>query len=290
MTRHLRGLMAALAVGAMVTAAPSVAQVAAPDITPPTLNLPARGSFVPLSTITGTPFDPDNGWPEATGVEMRVQWSATDASRVCGYRVREVYDEDVSAWTAWGNRTTSVTRSTSDYDDQEGGGTDKFWGYDVEARDCAGNTSLKFSRLAPVVYQQDGLSYRYGTLAVTTTGSWATTYCACWSAGTALRTVARGARINFAMPQDITVGSPYMVGLVMERAPDRGKAQVLIDGVVVATIDTRASTKVHRSIVWSGTLIGDQTLSVVNLATSGRPRIDVDAVVSSARTATGGPG
>ena len=94
-----------------------------------------------------------------------------------------------------------MTRSTSDYDDQEGGGTSKFWGYDVEARDCAGNTSLKFSRLAPVVYQQDGLSYRYGTLAVTTAGSWATTYCACWSAGTALRTVAGGARINSPCPR-----------------------------------------------------------------------------------------
>ena len=282
MTRRLPCLVAALAVGAVVTAAPSVARVAAPDTTPPTLNLPARGSFVPLSTITATTFDSENGWPEATGVEMRLQWSATDASGVCGYRVREVDDEGPRAWSAWGNRTTSVTRSTSDYDDQEGGGVDKFWGYDVQVRDCAGNTSLKFSRLAPVVYQQDGLSYRYGTLDVTTTGSWATTSCACWSAGTALKTVAKGARINFAMPEDTIVGVPYVVALVMERAPDRGKAQVLIDDVVVATIDTRASTKVHRSIVWSGTLVGNQTLSVVNLATNGRPRIDVDAVVSSA--------
>ena len=65
MTRHLRGLMAALAVGAMVTAAPSVAQVAAPDITPPTLNLPARGSFVEHfeTLLSSDRTSPDQGVP-----------------------------------------------------------------------------------------------------------------------------------------------------------------------------------------------------------------------------------
>ena len=89
------------------------------------------------------------------------------------------------------------------------------------------------------------------------------------------------------MPADLA-GARFPVALVMERAPDRGKARVLVDGVRVATIDTRAASKIHRSVVWTGTLQGAQTLSVVNLATSGRPRIDVDAVMSGASLGFGG--
>ena len=272
--------------GAILIVAPSLMGVsfsAAEDATPPTLNLPARGSFVLLSTISATTFDFENGWPLSTSLDMRAQWSATDASGICGYSIREVGDDSVGEWSPW-SRITSVRRTVSDYDDQEGGGVDKFWGYDVQARDCAGNVASKFVGFAPVVYQQDGLSYRYDTLDVTVTGSWATSYCACWSAGTALRSSSRGARIDILMPAtrpDVSGSTAtFPIALVMERAPDRGRARILVDGLGVATIDSRAATKMHRSIVWVGSITGTQTLSVVNLATAGRPRIDVDAVVS----------
>ncbi|MFD1946734.1 hypothetical protein [Nocardioides aestuarii] len=268
---------------ALAVLAPTLAggaATAAADTTPPVLDLPERGAFVRLTTISATTFDAEANWPLSSSLQMRAQWSATDASGICGYSYREVLDDQTRPWTAWSS-TKSVTRTVSDYDDQEGGGSDKFWGYDVRARDCAGNIATDFVRLAPVVYQQDGLAYRYEPLVVSKTGSWAITNCACWSAGTALRTSSSGARINFSMPADLA-GSAYPVALVMERAPDRGQARVLVDGVRVATVDTRASSKVHRSIVWTGTLQGAHTLSVVNVGTSGRPRIDVDAVVSGA--------
>jgi hypothetical protein len=258
---------------------------AASDTTPPELDLPERGSFVPLSTVSATTFDSVSGWPLESSLRMRARWSATDASDICGYSYREVLDDHTRAWSPWSS-ARSVTRTVSDYDDQEGGGMDKFWGYDVRARDCAGNITTDFTRLAPVVYQQDGLSYRYGNLDVTTSGRWAVSTCACWSAGTALKTSSKGARITFAMPADTT---RYPVALVMERAPDRGRARVLVDGVRVATIDTHARTRIHRSVVWTGTLQGSHTLSVVNVATAARPRIDVDAVLSGATTGTGGP-
>ena len=71
------------------------------------------------------------------------------------------------------------------------------------------------------------------------------------------------------------------IALVGSKSPARGKAKVYIDGVLVATVDFRRSSRgpppgrVHP-------LLGDgrpHTLKVVVLGTSGRPRVDVDAFV-----------
>jgi hypothetical protein len=72
----------------------------------------------------------------------------------------------------------------------------------------------------------------------------------------------------------------------MERAANRGKARVLIDGQAAGTIDTYATTTTHRSVVWTGRIPveGLHTLSVVNLASEGHERIDIDAVLVSTPT------
>lgn len=286
--RQARSLLLVPCIALLLAGAAETSADAKADTVPPNLILPERGAFVVGSTISATSFDAENGWPLDTTMQMRAQWSATDPSGICGYRTREVFDDYKSGWTAWGNQR-SLTRTVSDYDDQEGGGSDKYWGVEVSARDCGGrNTTTKFVRLAPVVYQQDGLSYRYGTMNVTTTGAWSTSTCACWSAGTTKWTSSKGARINFALSfEDIAPGSTVAVGLVMERAPDRGKFRLLLDGTQIATVDTYAPTKLHRSVVWTGSIAGGtHTLSLINLATPGRPRIDVDAL-SSASIQTG---
>jgi len=253
------------------------------DVTPPTLNLPVRGAFVLGSTISATEYDDLNQWPLETSLEMRTQWKASDPSGICGYRTRTVFDDSKGKWTAWGNQR-SLTTTVSDYDDQEGGGMDKFWGMEVRTRDCGGrNLTTKFVRLAPVVYQQDGLSYRYGTMDVTTTGTWAVTKCACWSSGTAWKTSEAGARVDYTLRYDnVDPATTVPVGLVMERAPNRGKVRILVDGVRIAIVDTYAPTKLHRTVVWTGRIeAGTHTLSLVNVGTPGRPRIDVDALASS---------
>ncbi|HET6561913.1 MAG TPA: hypothetical protein VFG72_08560 [Marmoricola sp.] len=215
---------------------------------------------------------------------MRTQWTGRDTSGICGYSTARHHDEyypDEVPWSPWSN-AESITLGVSDYDDQEGGGMDKLWGLEVRARDCAGNVAQKFVAFAPIVFQQDGRSYSYGDLEVSTNGTWRTSRCACWAAGTALSTSAKGARYNIDVPLRGDAVGTTPVALVMERAPDRGKARVLVDGVRVATIDTRAPRKVHRSIVWVGRLNpGAHTLSVVNVGTKGRSRIDVDALAVS---------
>jgi len=268
---------------ALVGGIPSMVS-AAGDLTPPTLSLPANASFVVGTAIGPMAPDPDTGTPLATdGITMRARWSASDASGICGYSLQSVFaDPAEPTWSAW-SAQTSVTATTTDYDSQAGGGAGKWMGYNVRARDCAGNITQKFVAFRPAVYQEDGRSYGYGTLGTSYSGAWAVTTCVCWSGGTARKTIQYGARAQFLL--DYTERR-HPIGLVMEKAPGRGRAQVKLDGVVVATVDTYAATATHRSVVWTGSVTsGPHTLTVVNLATTGRARIDVDAVLVSGLSA-----
>jgi hypothetical protein len=68
----------------------------------------------------------------------------------------------------------------------------------------------------------------------------------------------------------------------MAKAADRGVATILIDGAVYTTVDLFAAAPQNRMVVANVTVPQDgqeHTVSVVNQATPGRPRIDVDAVV-----------
>ena len=76
--------------------------------------------------------------------------------------------------------------------------------------------------------------------------------------------------------------SDHTVGLVMAKGPGRGMAAVRVDGRQVAVVDTYAPVNTNSQLVWSGRLgNGHHELRVVNLATPGHPRIDVDAFVWS---------
>lgn len=185
-------------------------------------------------------------------------------------------------WSDWTSQT-SVARTVTDYDSQQGGGSFKFEGYDVRVRDCADNVTQKFVSFRPGVFQEGGRSYGYFGVTSSYTGTWGVSTCTCWSGGSARRTSAKGARANFTF--DYT--GPHPVALVMEKAPNRGRAQIYVDGVLRATIDTYSATVKHRSVVWIGTLktAGRHTVSVVNMATPGRSRIDVDAVMVSGLSA-----
>jgi hypothetical protein len=70
------------------------------------------------------------------------------------------------------------------------------------------------------------------------------------------------------------------VALVMTKGPGRGKAKVYVNGAYTATIDLASSTTKYRVVVWQKTwsTVGTRTVKIVNLATSGRPRIDLDAL------------
>ncbi len=84
----------------------------------------------------------------------------------------------------------------------------------------------------------------------------------------------RGARVTVTF-----TGSA--ISWIGPRRANRGKARVYVDGSFVRTVDTYASTLRTREKLFTATFdsIGKHTLTIVNLATAGRPRVSVDAFV-----------
>ena len=55
-----------------------------------------------------------------------------------------------------------------------------------------------------------------------------------------------------------------------------------VDGKRITTVNTYSATKANRKVVWVRKMgAGTHTITIVNLATTGRPRIDLDAVILS---------
>jgi hypothetical protein len=71
------------------------------------------------------------------------------------------------------------------------------------------------------------------------------------------------------------------VGLIMHTGPDRGKVKVYVNGTLQATVDTYATTSRPRVMVWQTIAAAGSTVKIVNAATPGRTRIDLDAIVTN---------
>jgi hypothetical protein len=69
------------------------------------------------------------------------------------------------------------------------------------------------------------------------------------------------------------------IAWVTGRAPNRGIAQIRVDGVFVATVDLRAASVSARLTAYSKTwsAVGKHKLSIGILGTIGRPSVVVDA-------------
>jgi hypothetical protein len=112
------------------------------------------------------------------------------------------------------------------------------------------------------------------------TGKWTREALSTASGGYATYTTASGAKAKFSFTgSNVAWGAP--------RGTNKGKAEVWIDGVKVATVDLYASTTQERKVVFtkswstsgSHTLEVRPTSSTKNAATSGK-RVDVDAFVA----------
>jgi hypothetical protein len=72
------------------------------------------------------------------------------------------------------------------------------------------------------------------------------------------------------------------VAWVSSMLPDRGKAEVWVDGVYVTTVDLYYKKERLRRAVFSKSWAtsGTHTIEVRVLGTAGRPRVDVDAFLT----------
>lgn len=140
----------------------------------------------------------------------------------------------------------------------------------VRARDAAGNLSpwVTSPATVPSVIQDTSRALAHGR-------SWSRAYSSVASGGTTAYAYRAGSWASFSFR-----GRGFAI--VSPRSPTRGRLQVWIDGVLAATVDERATSFVPRRVVYSVASLaaGAHTVRLVSLATRGRPRIDVDAIIT----------
>lgn len=136
--------------------------------------------------------------------------------------------------------------------------------YTLAVEDCGGTAATTTFQLTG--YQQTSATY---------TGKWTTTtFVGAWG-GTATYSTAKNASATFTCDCD-------GIALVTDGASTHGSAQVYIDGVLKATINTQSSTNTNRVVIFKDGWSTDatHTIKIVNLATSGHPRISIDGLIT----------
>lgn len=277
--RGIGACLGVLALGASAVAAQPV--LAATDTTPPKLNLPTAASYVVGATLTDRNFNtPEFPAYYSSTIPMRVAWSASDASGICGYDVLQEFAGPGPSPLVTGTLATSFSAATGmDYDGSYGGGAGVKTGWFVVARDCAGNTTQKRTNTESVIYTETGASTTVDPIRVTTTGAWSRASCECWLGDAVRRSTARNASLSFRVPIS---GAGKRVALVTNTGPDRGAFDIFVDGVRKRTYNSYATAAVKKNsvIAWeAGLAAGTHTIKIVNKGTAGHPRVDVDALL-----------
>jgi hypothetical protein len=170
---------------------------------------------------------------------------------------------------------------SEDYDGDAGGGSTVLTGWTIGATDCRGNGIQRLVSDTAHVTQEDGTATAGGSgpvPQVTYTGSWTTSSCQCFLFGRTRRTSSSGARVT--LTANFPEGSH--LALVRAKGPGRGRAAIRLDGTIITTIDTFAPTNANRVVVFDRLMpAGTHSISITNLATSGRPRVDLDAIMTN---------
>lgn len=257
------------AVAAVLALTPAgVAHAAPPDGQAPHLRIDPYPHYVTGSTMSGVLVDDGSGPSISYDYVSRVQWSVSDASGICSQSINYASSDNGGEYLSSPLPLKPAVRGWNwGYDDyREGKARTRF---EVTATDCAGNTAVAHAQVLYADFKEDSASsLRYA-------GSWSTAVFAGFSGGTTHHTQARGASAT----QTVSAGP---VGLVMEKGPTRGAVDVYLDGKRVATVSTYAPDVAHRTVVWQSYLPGTakHTLKLVNKATAGHPRVDLDVVLT----------
>jgi hypothetical protein len=223
------------------------------DATAPVVQAPLQ-SLVMSSTL-GTPTIP-----------VRLEWSATDdISGVSQYQLQQ--STNGGAYT---NASLSTPTTTGRNFSLSPGGTYQFR---VRAMDGAGNWS-DYSEGAPFVVNANQES----SSAISYIGSWTQQNLSTAYGGTTNHTSTQANSAQFTF-------SGTNLAWVAPKGPDRGKAEVWIDGVKASTVDLYASTEQPAKMVFtrSWAVSGEHTIEVRVLGTktsaSSGTRVDVDAFI-----------
>lgn len=264
----------AIAIGLALSLAATATAHAATDRAGPSLRLPPAASFI-VGQQVSDPYDlyGDGDLTFMTeGATMAYRYTATDPSGICRYSIEEEHTAEGWYPEPTVDYRTHATSGRYTYLADEYYNSDDLSRIRFNAYDCVGNkTSVE--RLPSYLH----LVQDYGP---TVPKGWARTSCTCAMGDNTLRTSMYRASLSTVVNAE---GYDKHVALIGAKGPARGRASVYLDGTYVKTIDSYAPSNVNRVVLWEVALSGtaNHTIKIVNQATSGRPRIDVDAYVQS---------
>ena len=216
------------------------------DTLPPVLGTPTS-RFVTGAQLTST-------------VKVRLGWSASDpGSGVKSYDVQRSTNGGTSWTTIFGATTaTHVTRSLAFW---------KTYTYRFRARDRRNRLSAWSSpmTITPTRHQES-------TALATYSSGWRSATISSASGNHTRYATANGSSTSFTF-------TGRAVSLVSPRGSTRGKAEIRVDGLLVATVNLHRRSRDPRRHVWSRSWasVATHVVSVTVLGTSGHPRFDIDA-------------
>jgi hypothetical protein len=264
-------VVAALAGAAMAGAPSASAAVAKPS--------------VKLVQPTFTDIQPDGDatvYPSAWSANAILHWSVAAPAGVCSQTITfQDYDTlggDDDPILGFATETDPLSPTARSFQ------APQYWldfvrlGYAAVIRvtDCHGVT-VASNPIHVVLQPGDDLDP-----AMTYSKGWSVANCTCFPGGTAHRTSTKNASVTFRTAKPIDA-SGVTLALIMPKGPTRGSAALYIDGVWRATINTyHAGTNINGAIVYQTVLPGTAThaVKIVNLATPGHSRIDLDATIN----------
>jgi len=267
-TRTLTAAICMTAALATTTLTGASTAQAAVDTTGPVLVVQSQGSYVVGQQAADS--DDEGGYPNFLDPTLKEwQWTASDESDICGYSVDTLDIDHPDEGHEWNLGRVDATNATTghvtfDIDNYFiEGHLDKFR---VNAYDCAGNVTSVTRDPGGVSVVQD-----YGP---TIPDGWRRTTWVGAIGDSMLKTSVGKVSLS-----KVVHGNGAHVALIMAKGPARGKAAIYFDGHYVKTIDTYAPANINRIVMWDKELQGtsNHTIKIVNLATPGRPRIDIDA-------------
>jgi hypothetical protein len=202
-----------------------------------------------------------------TTVPVTVSWqAATDANGIARYELQRSVDGGAYADVALAT-PSSLDAAVSL---APGDSTHRFR---LRALDPAGNASA-WAEGAPFTLAQ----IQDGATTLTYTGTWTQATHASFSGGSTRHATASTARVSHAF-------TGRGIALVMTTGPNRGRAGIYLDGVLVETLDLYTPTLTFRQVLYSASFdasaahtIEVRVLGTRNASSSGT-RVDLDAVV-----------
>ncbi len=244
-----------------------------------------------FTSLSGFPTSPDSGFIYWTA-GFTMTWSVYAPNGVCHQNYTDQDYNDLGGDTdpvlGYSTYTVPIANSARSYANTDGDAMDfGRGGYNAIDRitECNG-AKITSNPVHTVIDIGNDADTGNGETVPTyyspgTVSAWRTANCTCFFDGTSTYTSVKNASFSFLTPQPLDA-TGVRVALLMPKGPGRGSAAVYVDNVRKATVNTYAATNTNGKITYQILLPGTHThvVRVVNLATAGHPRIDIDAFIN----------